>query len=146
MTDDQNKHLEMDRFIIETCAQIAIAYINKNDVRADDLKKIVRDIYDALSPACGSKQVAIPMETTSQQQDVLPKHQSESITADYLICLEDGKPYRSLKRHLKSQYNMTPDEYRKKWGLPEDYPMVAPNYSKLRSVLAKNLFGKESAA
>ena len=79
---------------------------------------------------------AAPVETEPLKPAVPVK---KSITPDYIVCLEDGKKFKSLKRHLRSQYNLSPDAYREKWGLPADYPMVAPNYAKARSNLAKQM-------
>ena len=140
MTDKNENQSPGERDVIEHCTQIAVAYINNNAVDARDLKQIIRDIYEALQ---SPHQTPATPAARPQSQPVSSRN---TITPDYLICLEDGRPYRSLKRHLKVQYNMSPEEYRRKWGLPDEYPMVAPNYSKLRSVLAKSALGTRSAA
>jgi predicted transcriptional regulator len=119
--------------LVELTADIAAAYLSANTVPAGDLPGLIQTIHQALSgvssgapaPAAEPAKPAVPVK--------------KSITPDYLISLEDGKRYKSLKRHLRTKYNMTPDEYRSKWGLPKDYPMVAPNYAKARSEMARNM-------
>jgi predicted transcriptional regulator len=98
-----------------------------------DLPALIKQVHSALAtvgapavePAPAPKEPAVPVK--------------KSITADYLICLEDGRKFKSLKRHLRTKYDMTPEDYRAKWGLPKDYPMVAPNYAEARSNLAKQM-------
>jgi predicted transcriptional regulator len=119
--------------LIELSASVVSAYVSHNALSAGDLPKLIAQVHGALT-ALGS--VAEPEAAPELRPAVAPK---KSITPDYLICLEDGKKFKSLKRHLRTEYDMSPDEYRSKWGLPADYPMVAPNYSEARSRLAKSI-------
>lgn len=112
-------------------SQIVAAYLGHNNLAADSIPALISTVYQSLAKvaATGSLEVrpepAVPVK--------------KSITDNYIICLEDGKPLKMLKRHLKTSYNMTPDQYRERWGLGADYPMVAPNYAKQRSSLAKQI-------
>jgi predicted transcriptional regulator len=119
--------------IIEMTTDIVSAYVGNNSVAAADLSSLIQNVHRALTG------VASGAETV----EVAPKEPAvplkRSITPDYLICLEDGRKFKSLKRHLRTKYNMSPEEYRAKWGLAKDYPMVAPNYAKARSDLAKQM-------
>ena len=99
-----------------------------------DLPALISEVHSALSRVIGG---AAPVVQAEAPKPAIPV--KKSITADYLICLEDGKKFKSLKRHLRTQYNMSPEQYREKWGLPPDYPMVAPNYAEARSQLAKKM-------
>jgi predicted transcriptional regulator len=125
-TADQND-------LVELTAEIVSAYVSNNDVRPDQLPTLIADVHAALARAPeGSKEP----EPTPQTPAVSVRR---SVTPDYIMCLEDGKKFKSLRRHLQSEHGMTPDEYRAKWGLKRDYPMVAPNYSESRSALARSL-------
>jgi len=118
---------------IELAADIVSAYVSNNSVPSGDLPSLINDVHLALVKVGGSGG-----ETSSEApKPAVPV--KKSITPDYIICLEDGKKFKSLKRHLRTQYNMTPEQYRDRWGLPSDYPMVAPNYAKARSQLAKDM-------
>ncbi len=120
--------------IIELTADIVSAYVSHNIVSPSELPNLIHDVYDALiyfRPAESYVEVTEPVKPAVSVK--------KSITPDFLICLEDGKKFKSLKRHLRSQYGMSPDDYREKWGLPHDYPMVAPNYATARSALAKEM-------
>jgi predicted transcriptional regulator len=119
--------------LIELTAEIVSAYVSNNTVAAGDVPGLIGDIFSALSRA-GTGAPSAPSEPAKPA--VNPK---KSITADYLVCLEDGKKFKSLKRHLRTMYNLSPEQYREKWGLPADYPMVAPNYAEARSRLAKEM-------
>jgi predicted transcriptional regulator len=119
--------------LVELTAKIVSAYVSNNSVGAGDLPHLISETHAALSRASGG---AVPVEREEQKPKVPVK---KSVMPDYLICLEDGKKFKSLKRHLRTKYNMSPEEYRAKWGLPKDYPMVAPNYAKARSDLAKQM-------
>lgn len=119
--------------IIEMTADIVSAYVGNNSVAAADLPSLILNIHRALS---GVTNMPEPVEANAKEPAVSLKR---SITPDYLICLEDGRKFKSLKRHLRTKYNISPEEYRAKWGLPKDYPMVAPNYAKARSELAKQM-------
>ena len=112
--------------------QIVAAYFSNNAVPATEVPAIIKSVYSALSHLASSGGEIV----TSQKPAVPVK---KSITADYVICLEDGKKLKMLKRYLRSNYNLTPDDYRAKWNLPRDYPMVAPNYAKQRSEFAKKI-------
>ena len=118
---------------IELAAEIVSAYVSNNSVPASDLPGLLSDVHSALVRVSTGTVVAVP---EAAKPAVPPK---KSITNDYIICLEDGRKFKSLKRHLRTQYNMSPEEYREKWGLPPDYPMVAPAYAKARSALAKQM-------
>lgn len=118
---------------IELAADIVSAYVSNNSVPAADLPALISEVYNALLRV-GSSVVAAPAEPPKPAIAV-----KKSVTTDYIICLEDGKKFKSLKRHLRTQYGLSPEEYREKWGLPPDYPMVAPNYAKARSNLAKQM-------
>jgi predicted transcriptional regulator len=114
-------------------ANIVSAYVSNNSVPSSDIPNLISQIHSALKRVSGG-QVAAPAEPLKPAVPI-----KRSITPDYLVCLEDGKKFKSLKRHLRTQYNMTPDQYREKWGLPPDYSMVAPNYAAARSQLAKQM-------
>jgi predicted transcriptional regulator len=119
--------------LIELAADVVSAYVSNNSISAGDLPGLISEVYNALNRV-GSAPVAAPAEPAKPA--VNPK---KSITPDYIICLEDGKKFKSLKRHLSSMYSMSPEQYREKWGLASDYPMVAPNYAEARSRLAKEM-------
>ncbi len=114
-------------------ANIVSAYVSNNPVAAADIPALINQVHAALirvSAGQGEAAVEPPKPAVTVRK---------SVTPEYLVCLEDGKKFKSLKRHLRSQYNMTPEQYREKWGLPPDYPMVAPNYAAARSQLAKQM-------
>jgi predicted transcriptional regulator len=118
---------------IELSAEIVSAYVSKNSVPAADLPSLLASIYAALT-----KTAQGPKE--EPKAELVPAVSvRKSVTPDAIICLEDGKSFKSLKRHLRTTYDMTPEQYRAKWSLPVDYPMVAPNYAKARSELAKTI-------
>jgi predicted transcriptional regulator len=119
--------------LVDMAAEIVSAYVSANQVPPQELPALIRTVYSALSEVSGGASV---VTEPSQEPAVAVK---KSVTPDYIICLEDGKKFKSLKRHLRTRYNMSPEEYRAKWGLPHDYPMVAPNYAKERSTLAKRM-------
>jgi predicted transcriptional regulator len=118
---------------IELAADIVSAYVSNNSVPSGDLPSLISDVHSALLKVGGGT-IEVPAEAPKPAVPV-----KKSVTPDYIICLEDGKKFKSLKRHLRTQYSMTPEQYREKWGLPVDYPMVAPNYAKARSELAKEM-------
>jgi predicted transcriptional regulator len=118
---------------IELAADIVSAYVANNSVPSGDLPTLINEVHSALLRVGGGT-VETPAEAPKPAVPV-----KKSVTPDYIVCLEDGKKFKSLKRHLRTQYNMTPEQYREKWGLPVDYPMVAPNYAKARSELAKEM-------
>jgi predicted transcriptional regulator len=118
---------------IELTAEIVSAYVSNNPVTASDMPGLINQIHSALIRVSGGHGDVQP-EPLKPAVTV-----KRSITPDHIVCLEDGKKFKSLKRHLRTQYNMTPEQYRDKWGLPPDYPMVAPNYAAARSQLAKQM-------
>jgi predicted transcriptional regulator len=118
---------------IELAADIVSAYVSNNSVPLSDLPSLINEVHGALMRVGGGT-VEAPVEAPKPAVAV-----KKSVTPDYIVCLEDGKKFKSLKRHLRTQYNMTPEQYREKWALPVDYPMVAPNYAKARSELAKEM-------
>jgi predicted transcriptional regulator len=119
---------------IRLTANIVSAYVSNNIVSSSEIPALISQVYSALTRVSNGAQVATPTEPLKPAVPV-----KRSITAEYVVCLEDGKKFKSLKRHLRTQYNMTPDQYRSKWNLPPDYPMVAPNYAAARSQLAKQM-------
>ena len=119
--------------IIEMTTDIVSAYVGNNAIAAADLPSLIQNVHRALAEVASGETV----EAVEPQEPAVSV--KKSITPDYLICLEDGRKFKSLKRHLRTKYDMSPDEYRTKWGLPRDYPMVAPNYAKARSELAKQM-------
>ena len=118
---------------IELAADIVSAYVSNNSVPANDLPSLISDVHAALLRVTSG---GINLVSEAPKPAVPAK---KSITKEYIVCLEDGRKFKSLKRHLRTQYNMSPDQYREKWGLPPDYPMVAPDYAKARSNLAKQM-------
>jgi predicted transcriptional regulator len=118
---------------IDLTAEIVSAYLSNNPTPASEIPLLISQVHGALQRV-SSGRVEAPIEPARPAVSV-----KKSVTPDYLVCLEDGKRFKSLKRHLRSQYNMTPEQYRDKWGLPSDYPMVAPNYAVARSALAKQM-------
>ena len=127
---------------IQAATQILVAHLQNATVAAADLPGLVREIRAAVesdledgAPAAGGSATSSGAATASRAEPAVPVE--ESVHRDYLISLEDGARYRSLRRHLMSKYGMTPDDYRAKWNLPPDYPMVAPSYAEARSEVAK---------
>jgi predicted transcriptional regulator len=118
--------------LIELTADIASAYVENNTVAASELPGLINSIHRALANIESPPAAAEPVRTPAVSI-------KKSIGEDYLICLEDGRKFKSLKRHLRTKYNMSPEDYRAKWGLPKDYPMVAPSYARARSDLAKQM-------
>ena len=127
ITADQN------RTLLDLTVQIVSAHLTKNQIPAEGLPSLIEQVYGALSRA-GSEPAPAPAE---KQQPFVPA--KRSIFPDYIICLEDGRKLKTLKRHLRSTFNLSPEQYREKWGLAPDYPMVAPSYAEHRSRLAKEL-------
>ena len=119
--------------LVELAADIVSAYVSNNSVRPADLPELINAVHSALKTS-GSQQ------SQAEAQPLTPAVSiKKSIGQDYIICLDDGKKFKSLKRHLRTAYNLTPDQYRARWSLPNDYPMVAPNYAAARSELAKSM-------
>jgi predicted transcriptional regulator len=120
--------------LVELTADIVAAYVSNHVVPVGDLSNLISDIHTALSNTTSPAPAPAAVEKPKPPVPI-----RKSIEDDYLICLEDGQKFKSLKRHLMTHYNMTPEEYREKWGLPSDYPMVAPAYAEARSRLAKEM-------
>jgi len=118
---------------IQLTAEIVSAYVSNNTVPSSDIPALINQVHAALTRVSGSPGEA-PVEPLKPAISV-----KKSVTPEHIVCLEDGKKFKSLKRHLRTQYNMTPEQYREKWSLPTDYPMVAPNYAAARSQLAKQM-------
>jgi predicted transcriptional regulator len=122
-----------DLRLIEMTTDIVSAYVTQNKISTSEIGSLISSTYAVLRSLEGNPQPEAP-------KDLVPAVPTKkSVFPDYIICLEDGKRFKSLKRHLRSSYNLTPEAYRAKWGLPSDYPMVAPNYAAARSVLAKKI-------
>lgn len=119
--------------LIDLTADIVSAYVANHSVAAQDLPGLIAEVHQALARTHAG--VNEP-EPEPQKPAVNPKR---SVFPDYIICLEDGKKFKSLKRHIRTHYDLSPEDYREKWGLPPDYPMVAPNYAAARSALAKKM-------
>ena len=122
-----------DSNLIDLAAEIVSAYVSNNSVASTDLPNLISEVYAALQRTNGGE----PEPEPEPLKPAVPV--KKSITPDYLVCLEDGKKFKSLKRHLRTHYNLSPEEYRDRWSLPTDYPMVAPNYAAARSELAKRM-------
>ena len=118
---------------IELTAEIVSAYVANNSVPSAEIADLISQVYAALKRVSSGEAVA----ATVPQKPAVPI--KRSVTADFIVCLEDGLKFKSLKRHLRSRYKMTPEQYREKWALPPDYPMVASNYAAARSQLAKQM-------
>jgi predicted transcriptional regulator len=118
--------------LLRMTAEVAAAYVGNNPVAAAQLPEVIKTIHASISALDGGAPVG-----ASGLKPIVPI--KKSITPDYIICLEDGKKLKMLKRHLRTSYGLTPEEYRIKWGLPADYPMVAPNYAEQRSAFAKKI-------
>lgn len=127
MTDTAGKSF------IDLTANIVSAYLSHNPTPAAEIPNLISQVHAALQRVAGARPEGTP-EPAKPAVAV-----KKSIHPDYLVCLEDGKRFKSLRRHLRTQYNMTPEQYREKWNLPPDYPMVAPNYAVTRSQLAKKM-------
>jgi predicted transcriptional regulator len=125
--------IEQSADYVELTVDIVSAYVSNNPVPPGELAHLITRIHSALTQVA-SGQVETKTANAPPQPAIPVK---KSITADHLVCLEDGRTFKSLKRHLRAKYDMSPEQYRAKWGLPPDYPMVAPNYAKARSDLAK---------
>lgn len=119
--------------LVELTAKIVSAYVSNNEIGANDIPHLINETHAALTRATGN--IALP-----EREELKPRVPvKKSVMPDHIVCLEDGKKFKSLKRHLRTHYNLSPEEYREKWGLPHDYPMVAPNYARARSDLAKKM-------
>lgn len=133
MTDAAEKYLSVEPNFAELTTDIVSAYVTNNTVASSDLPGLIATVHSALT---GAAQKAMEPVVEELVPAVPVK---KSVTGDHIICLEDGKKFKSLKRHLRTRYDLSPEEYRAKWNLPADYPMVAPNYAAARSELAKKM-------
>ena len=127
--------------LVQLTADIVSAYVSNNKVSSEELGKLIEQVHGALkrAPAGDAAPEPEPPEPAVSVR--------RSVTPDYIVCLEDGKKFKSLKRHLQGEHGLSPDEYRSRWGLARDYPMVAPNYARARSDLAKSMgLGRKSGA
>ncbi|MEL6662223.1 MAG: MucR family transcriptional regulator [Pseudomonadota bacterium] len=130
MSKDKDNGVDK-RAMINLTTEIVSAYVGNNPVQSSELSSLIQSVHDSLEKL---------LEANEPQEEQKPAVSiRKSITDEYLICLEDGKKFKSLKRHLRSKYDMSPEEYREKWNLPYDYPMVAPAYARQRSQLAKKM-------
>ncbi|MFC6789479.1 MucR family transcriptional regulator [Methylobacterium komagatae] len=127
----QRQQIALDR--TRMTIKIATSYVSSRSVAADELVPLIERINQALVGVATGKVVAQALAPAPEPAVPIKK----SVTNEFIICLEDGRSFKSLKRHLRAKYNMSPEQYRAKWGLPSDYPMVAPNYAQARSDLAK---------
>src|SRR4051812_41023580 len=126
------ENTDPEDILLALTADIVAAHVSNNSVAVNDLPNLIQNVHSALSAISGASAAAEPKPE--------PKVSiRSSIKPDYIVCLEDGKKLKMLKRHLMTHYNMTPDQYRQKWGLSADYPMVAPNYAEQRRTLAKSI-------
>jgi predicted transcriptional regulator len=124
---------------VDLAAGIVSAYLSNNTVPASEIPNLINEVHAALTRVARG-----PDARREPQKPAVPP--KRSVTPEHIVCLEDGKKFKSLRRHLKSQYGLTPEQYREKWGLPADYPMVAPNYAATRSALAKKMgLGRQRA-
>lgn len=129
MADDSKRQA-----LLPMVTEIVAAHLSNNSVPVADIPRLINEVYGALT---GLGQATAQAASASAQEPAVPV--KKSILPDYIVCLEDGKKMKMLKRHLRQVYGLTPDQYREKWNLPVDYPMVAPNYAKKRSSLARQI-------
>lgn len=129
--DLQNTDMSETNDLIEMTSKIVAAYVSNNPVQSADLASVINNVHEAM--------IGLSAGETTAKALVPAVSIKKSISDDYLICLEDGEKFKSLRRHLRSKYDMSPEEYREKWGLPASYPMVAPSYARQRSALAKKM-------
>ncbi len=132
MADDNDKKVSPSE-LLHMVADVVSAYVSNNQVLANQLPEVIRSVYSSIAEQHGGRREDSP----EAGKPAVPIR--KSITPEYLICLEDGKKLKMLKRHLRTSFNLSPEEYRVKWGLGGDYPMVAPNYAKQRSDFAKKI-------
>lgn len=133
MSDHYEDH--RNEMLMELTAEVVAAYVSNNSVPASELPNLISDIHAALGRMGSTRAVAVAV-VEKQKPAVNPK---KSVHEDYIVCLEDGKHFKSLKRHIMAHYGLTPEQYREKWELDANYPMVAPNYAAARSVLARQI-------
>ncbi|AFX99022.1 ROS/MUCR transcriptional regulator family protein [Candidatus Endolissoclinum faulkneri L2] len=133
MSDEAGTEAANGKSMIKMTTQVVAAYLSNNSVAPNQITEVINTVHDALN---NLNEVGIEPESEPTKPAVPVK---KSVTPDHIICLEDGKQLKMLKRHLRTTYNMTPEDYRAKWGLPAYYPMVAPNYATQRSEFAKKI-------
>lgn len=131
--ETNDKNIEFNEILAELTAQVVSAYVSNNTIPADDLPSLIAKVHSALNNTVGTS------ETREHEKPKPAVNPKKSVFDDYIICLEDGQQFKSLKRHLMSHYGLTPQDYREKWDLPADYPMVAPSYAERRSKLAREM-------
>ena len=127
---DEHKSIDTN---LEKAVGIVAAYVSHNSLRASDLPELITSVHASIRQLAQGR---VPAAVAQPETPAVPI--KKSVTKDYIVCLEDGKKFKSLRRHLSSFHNLTPEQYRTKWGLPSDHPMVAPSYSATRSQLAKD--------
>lgn len=132
--ENQETYDESAELLLSLTAEVVAAYVGNNSIRASEVPVLIADVHSAFKRHV--EQDEPPVLVEKPKPAVNPK---KSVMDDYIICLEDGKKFKSLKRHLMTHYNMTPEQYREKWDLDPNYPMVAPNYAEARSRLAKKM-------
>jgi len=133
MTEAAQTDISLEPDLVDLTADIVSAYVGNNTVASSDLPGLIASVHSALMSTIQNAQ-------EPEAEELVPAVPvKKSISGDYIICLEDGKKFKSLKRHLRTHYDLTPEDYRAKWNLPTDYPMVAPNYAAARSELAKKM-------
>ncbi|MHC1549710.1 Ros/MucR family transcriptional regulator [Phyllobacterium sp. K27] len=135
MTTFDNSNSTASDVLLELTAELVAAYVSNNSVPAGDLPTLIADVHSALGRVSGGLEAVVAVQEKPKPA-INPK---KSVADDYIVCLEDGKKFKSLKRHLMTHYSLTPEQYREKWDLDPSYPMVAPNYAAARSRLAKNM-------
>jgi len=133
MTGSTENPAVSDDEVMRMTSKIVASFVSNNSVTTDSLPDVIRSVFVTVSGLTGAGEI----KSEERRKPVVPI--SKSITADYLICLEDGRKLKMLKRYLRSRYDMSPDEYRRRWGLSPDYPMVAPSYTERRSEFAKRI-------
>jgi len=132
MSDKVSHDKDSNERLLALATQIVVAQLSHHETKVDDIPSLIATVYQSLNRiSSGAGQAE------ARTEPAVPVRRS--VMPDYIVCLEDGKKLKMLKRHLKTSYNLTPDQYRERWGLPADYPMVAPNYAKQRSKLAKQI-------
>ena len=130
-----------DKTLLALTADIVSAHVSNNSVSTNDLPALIQNVHTALSG------LGTPDQETAQEKRAPAVSVRSSVKPDYIVCLEDGKKLKMLKRYLRRQFDLSPDEYRAKWGLPKDYPMVAPNYAEARRTLAVSIgLGRKKGA
>lgn len=133
MSDETKTDPAVGKSMIEMTTQVVAAYLSNNSVAANQIAEVINTVHSALSNLATG-------ESEPEPEPLKPAVPiKKSVTPDYIVCLEDGKQLKMLKRHLRTTYDMTPEDYRAKWNLPPDYPMVAPNYAAQRSEFAKKI-------